>query len=326
MNSKKDVYQWFRSSIPQQRISIGGVNEKVWKFYDYGPKDITPIVFISPGTAEIYYKQFVSLCPKGYRIISIQFSPYDTIQGWCRGFDRFLDRLELDKVHLFGSSLGGYLAQCFYQQKPSRVLSMILNNTFSDTQYYSDNSSCSAMFSILPEFMLKRIILSNFPQGLLDPDIAETVDFMVDQIENLNQEELASRLSLNCSPGGALNPSVGLENITIIDALDATSPPERLREEVYKYYPQAKIALLKTGGDFCYISRADELNVHIQVHLRQYGLDPVNNINNTIKTKSIDDNDNDINNNNSSSSSTDTTHSYEIESQGKSIKESDIIQ
>ncbi|KAF2074287.1 hypothetical protein CYY_004420 [Polysphondylium violaceum] len=316
MNSnKKDVYQWFRSTIPQQRISIGSVNEKVWKFYDYGPKDITPLVFISSGTSEIHYKQFVSLCPKGYRCISIQFSPYDTIQGWCRGFDRFLDRLELDKVHLFGSSLGGYLAQCYYQQKPSRVLSMILNNTFSDTQYYHDNSSCSAMFSILPEFMLKRIILSNFPQGLLDADIAETVDFMVDQIENLSQEELASRLTLNCSPSGVINPSVGLENITIIDSLDATSVPERLREEVYKYYPQAKIALLKTGGDFCYISRSDELNVHIQVHLRQYGLDPVNNISNSNN-----------NNSNSNSSNGDGNHSFEIESKGKSIKESDIIQ
>ncbi|KYQ91775.1 alpha/beta hydrolase fold-1 domain-containing protein [Tieghemostelium lacteum] len=295
-----EPYILFKSWVPQQKISIGTVNEKLWKYYDFGPKkDTIPLVFISPGTAEIFYKQFVSLCPKGYRFISVQFSPYDSLLGWCKGFERFLDRLGLEKIHLFGTSLGGYLAQCFYQTRPSRVISMILNNTFCDTQYYHDNSSCAAMFSILPEFMLKKIILSNFPSGKLDKEMCDTVDFMVYQIESLQQQELASRLTLNCSIG-LLNPSGGLmENITIIDSLDTVSVPEKLREECYKYYPNAKIALIKEGGDFVYISRSDEVNIHIQVHLRNFGLDPVNNPKSDETT-----NNNNINNNNNNNNNT----------------------
>jgi len=34
---------------------------------------------------------------------------------------------------------------------------------------------------------------------------------------------------------------------------------------MYKYYPEAKIALLKSGGSFCYLSRSDEVNMHIKV-------------------------------------------------------------
>ncbi len=46
----------------------------MFKFYDYGPKDVPPLVFIpgASGTAEVFYKQFLSLCPKGYRLISVQ--------------------------------------------------------------------------------------------------------------------------------------------------------------------------------------------------------------------------------------------------------------
>ena len=38
------------------------------------------------------------------------------------------------------------------------------------------------MFSVMPEFMLKRMILQNFPTGALDLDVANSVDFMVQQV------------------------------------------------------------------------------------------------------------------------------------------------
>eukprot|EP01133_Synstelium_polycarpum_P010774 gene10774-12552_t len=270
-------YRLFKSWVPLQKVSIGGINEKVWKYFDFGPKDTTPIIFIPgvSGTAEIFFKQMVSLCPKGFRIISVHYAPYDSLVGWCKGFDRFLDKIGAEKVHIFGTALGGYLAQCYYQTRPSRVHSLILNNSFCDTQFFHDNAPCASMFSLMPEFMLKRTILSNYPSGVVDPEIAEAIDFMVQQLESLTQNELASRLTLNCSIG-ILNPSGGLmNNITIIDTMDSKTIPEKMREEVYKFYPNAKTALLKTGGDVSYLSKADEINMHIQVHLRNFGLDPV---------------------------------------------------
>jgi len=276
MDAKTDPYQLFRSWVAQQRVSLGSVNEKIWKYYDFGPKEAVPLVCIpgASGTAEIFYKQMISLCPKGYRIVSVQFAPYDTHQGWCKGFDRFLDKIGAPKAHLFGTSLGGYLAQCYAQYRPARVASLILNNTFSDTQYFHDNSPCAAMFSLMPEFMLKRIILENFPVQKLEAEIANSVDFMVEQLEVLTQAELASRLTLNCSLGTLRPGDVTLapENITIIDTLDDIALPENVREEVYKFYPDARVAHLKDGGNFAYISRADEVNMHIQVHLRKHGL------------------------------------------------------
>jgi maspardin len=273
---KADPYQLFRSWVAQQRVSLGSVNEKIWKYYDFGPKDAIPLVCIpgASGTAEVFYRQMISLCPKGYRIVSVQYAPYDTHQGWCKGFDRFLDKIGAPKAHIFGTALGGYLAQCYAQYRPARVASLILNNTFSDTQYYHDHSPCTAMFSLMPEFMLKRIILENFPVQKLETEIANSVDFMVEQLEALTQAELASRLTLNCTLGFLRPGDVTLppEHITIIDTLDDIALPENVREEVYKFYPEARVAHLRDGGNFPYISRADEVNMHLQVHLRKHGL------------------------------------------------------
>lgn len=45
---------------------------------------------------------------------------------------------------------------------------------------------------------------------------------------------------------------------------------QKVRDEMYKFYPEAKIALLKTGGNFCYLSKSDEVNMHIKIHLRPF--------------------------------------------------------
>jgi len=70
----------------------------------------------------------------------------------------------------------------------------------------------------VPEFLLKKSILSNFPTGNLEPAIADSVDFMVDQLEQLDQSQIASRLKLNTLPS-PLKPNgfPSKDRVTIID-------------------------------------------------------------------------------------------------------------
>eukprot|EP01125_Pyxidicula_operculata_P007336 TRINITY_DN2497_c0_g1_i1.p2 TRINITY_DN2497_c0_g1~~TRINITY_DN2497_c0_g1_i1.p2 ORF type:complete len:128 (-),score=32.75 TRINITY_DN2497_c0_g1_i1:80-463(-) len=93
---------------------------------------------------------------------------------------------------------------------------------------------------------------------------------MVEQLEQISRTDLASRLTLNCTVGPLNAPELPIDDscITIIDTLDDVGLPEKLREEVYKVYPNARQAMLKTGGNFPYLSRSDEVNMHIEVHLR----------------------------------------------------------
>lgn len=51
----------------------------------------------------------------------------------------------------------------------------------------------------------------------------------------------------------------------ILQVFDESALSVTAREELYKFYPDAKRAHLKKGGNFPYLSVSDEVNLHIQV-------------------------------------------------------------
>ncbi|TNN65375.1 Maspardin [Liparis tanakae] len=231
-------YNWFRSTVPLKRIIVDDDDSKVWSLYDAGPKSIRcPIIFFPPvsGTAEVFFQQVLSLTGWGYRVISLQYPVYWDLMEFCDGFRKLLDHLQLDKVHLFGASLGGFLAQKFAEctHKSPRVHSLMLCNSFSDTTIFNQTWTANS-FWLMPAFMLKKIVLGNFAKGPVDPKMADAIDFMVDRVFD------QSALSLEA------------------------------KEEMYKLYPNARRAHLKTGGNFPYLCRSAEVNLYIQIHLRQF--------------------------------------------------------
>ena len=99
-----------------------------------------------------------------------------------------------------------------------------------------------------------------------DENIANANDFMTEKLKSLLQNELASRLTLNSL--STLNP-VKFEKlrkipITIIDVWN-TSVADTVKENFHKHYPHAKLAHLKTGGDFPFLTKSEEVNLYIMV-------------------------------------------------------------
>ncbi|TRY83706.1 hypothetical protein DNTS_018512 [Danionella cerebrum] len=250
-------YNWFRSTVPLKRIIVDDDDSKVWSLYDAGPKSIRcPIIFLPPvsGTAEVFFQQLLALSGWGYRVIS--YPVYWDLLEFCDGFRKLLDHLQLDKVHLFGASLGGFLAQKFAEvtHKSPRVHSLILCNSFSDTSIFNQTWTANS-FWLMPAFMLKKIVLGNFAKGPL---------------ESLNQSELASRLTLNCQNSYVEPHKIKDIAVTIMDVFDQSALSPEAKEEMYKLYPNARRAHLKTGGNFPYLCRSAEVNLYIQIHLRQF--------------------------------------------------------
>ncbi|KAG7170665.1 Maspardin-like [Homarus americanus] len=122
---------------------------------------------------------------------------------------------------------------------------------------------------MLPATLLKKIIIGRFPRKLMDSNIANSIDFMVERLETLHQSELASRLTLNCSPDYVQPHKVQVE-VTVLDVFDESALSHTVKEEMYKCYPAAKLAHLKTGGNFPFLAKAEDVNIYIQVHLRKY--------------------------------------------------------
>ncbi|CAH1364990.1 unnamed protein product [Tenebrio molitor] len=272
--SQSQEYLSFRSSVPLKRLVVDTDNTKVWRIYDCGPKTVKcPLICLPPvsGTADIFFKQSLALSAKGIRVISAEAPVYWNVKEWCEGFKKLLDHLGIVKIHIFGASLGGYLAQKFaeHTSKCPRVASLILCNTFTDTAIFNNHES-AAIFWMLPGLVLKRMIMGNFGSDKVDPGMVEAIDFMVERLESLPQTELASRLTLNCLRGYVEAHKLAETQVTIIDVFDEYALSTAVREELYKCYPSAKLAHLKSGGNFPYLSRCAEVNLHLQIHLRQF--------------------------------------------------------
>ncbi|CAG9820986.1 unnamed protein product [Phaedon cochleariae] len=272
--SQSPEYLSFRSSVPLKIIVVDIDNSKGWKVYDCGPKTVRcPLICLPPvsGTADIFFKQALALSAKGIRVLSAEAPVYWNVREWCEGFKKLLDHMDLDRVHIFGSSLGGYLAQKFAEHTVNnpRVASLVLCNTFTDTSVFNNHDS-AAIFWILPALVLKRMIMGNFGSEKVDPEMVEAIDFMVERLESLPQTELASRLTLNCLRGYVEAHKLSDLPVTIIDVFDDCALSGAVREELCKCYPSAKLAHLKSGGNFPYLSRCGEVNLHLQIHLRQF--------------------------------------------------------
>ncbi|XP_033223725.1 maspardin-like [Belonocnema kinseyi] len=272
--SRSHEYLSFRSSVPLRKIVVDVDGTKGWKVYDSNPKTVKcPLICLAPasGTADVFFKQILGLAAKGYRVISAEAPVYWNVKEWCDGFRKLLDYMELDKVHLFGASLGGFLAQKFAEVNAHcpRVVSLVLCNTFTDTSVFSYTDSV-AVFWILPSLVLKKMVMGNFETEKVDGEIIEAIDFMVERLESLTQPELASRLTMNCASCYIQPQKICHLPITIMDVFDEYALSNAVREEMYKCYPNAKLAHLKSGGNFPYLSRSAEVNLHLQIHLRQF--------------------------------------------------------
>jgi pimeloyl-ACP methyl ester carboxylesterase len=75
-----------------------------------------------------YYRVIVPDLPGFGESSGIDSESYD-IPSQVKRFDRFIEALGLDRFHLFGLSMGGYISGCYACEHPERVLSLVMMDT-----------------------------------------------------------------------------------------------------------------------------------------------------------------------------------------------------
>eukprot|EP00438_Fugacium_kawagutii_P002920 Skav230087 [mRNA] locus=scaffold2569:395550:408164:- [translate_table: standard] len=166
-------------------------------------------------------------------VISAQYPAFSNPADWCKaGLLEALCRA----VHIIGAGLGGFLAQRFAARYATR-----------------------AMQDTLPQ------------GGFMELSAKQAIDWVGLQMNDLSGDDLASRLSLNCS-GGQVEP-LPLEHskITILESNGETMVPDELRRQLKLMYQGSCFAELKSRGDFPYLSRPEEVTLFIEVHMRRCG-------------------------------------------------------
>jgi len=281
--SHSQEYITFRSSVPLRQIVVDDDATKAWKMFDSGPRSVScPLVCLPPvgSGAEVFYKQSMFLTSLGYRVIALDYPVYWSVEEFCIGFRNVINNLKLSQVHIFGCSLGGFLALKFLEQSKNRqyVVSLFLCNAFMDSSHLHKRWISSTLWA-LPSTVLKRMLHKDFPvlsSATTDQEQLKAIDFASDSLNCLNQKKLASRLSA-CYKNDYARYLHHLQNmpVTLMDVYDDNSIPQSVREDMQKSFPHARLAHLKTGGKFPYLSRSSEVNLHLRLHLRPYESLPI---------------------------------------------------
>eukprot|EP00049_Salpingoeca_infusionum_P019234 m.360981 g.360981 ORF g.360981 m.360981 type:complete len:331 (-) comp19262_c0_seq1:359-1351(-) len=268
----------FVGNVSQRKLMVvtPSGEELMWKIYDMGPKSVkTPILFFPPvsGSGRVFFRQLMPLSAAGYRCIAVDYPIVWDVDTFVVSAIKLLDALKLPAVHICGASVGAFLAQKLAEvtHRRPRVLSLFLINGFTDTAVFK-SAPPAAVARFLPGFMLRRMLMNNLPSDKVEPEIARSIDFIVDEMELLERAQLASRFVLNVRPAFVQPEDIINQKlpITIMEVNDRSVVSAEVSLQLQKCYPNAKAAQLRSGGNFPYISRADEVNVFLKIHLKPF--------------------------------------------------------
>ncbi|MGD2250830.1 MAG: alpha/beta hydrolase [Candidatus Methanofastidiosia archaeon] len=125
-SDQREHFKKFRSTHPYKTVYI---NDITWEYISCGHG--TPLVLLPGGgfrLGETWYPLITAL-EKNYRIISPTYPAVPTMAQRVEGVFTILQSEKIDKIHILGWSLGGWIAQCFARKHLDTVKSLILSNT-----------------------------------------------------------------------------------------------------------------------------------------------------------------------------------------------------
>ncbi|KJP87721.1 hypothetical protein AK88_02616 [Plasmodium fragile] len=273
--SMHEAYKSFCSKYPLKKLSMPK-SDLVWSYYDINSRNENIVIFLHGicGTAGCYFYQLDALSNLGFRVISFQYPCYNYLKDWIKNMCNILEYLNIKKAHFFASDLGGYLMQLYAKLYPSKVESLILCNSYRRTDDFAAVAAFrnvyGKLYSFLPHVLLKKIILENYIYvNYVNIDLKEknSLEFMSNEVDLITSADLGGRISLQLSSESVDRININDKSITILQTLNNTYS-DSLNADMKHAYPYAKHAILKSGGSFPYLSRHEEVNMYILVHLR----------------------------------------------------------
>ena len=172
-----------------------------------------------------------------------------------------MDHLSIGRPDILGASLGGSWLQTFGARHPDRVGTVILANTFAD----SDELASHPLF-LAP--VLRAATGAAIKAQWLERLEARPADELRDvQIDLLRAGQDGDLLKARLLAAGTAPPSPVLPQpaarIAIIDCADDPLLPARTRQAVVARYPGARHLALQTGGHYPQVTQAERYNAFL---------------------------------------------------------------
>lgn len=265
----------FRSQYPYKIIRI---NKMDWQYIitDGGPE----VLLMLPGstaTGESNWREIVRFNQR-YRVLSISYPPVKSIEALFDGILKIIEIEQIERMNVFGASMGGAIAHWLIRNYPQRVTKLILLSIgMPDKKTAVSLKSAVLTFSILPGFVIIKMFEREAEKlvSLLPEDEAKLMAaYLKDSYRNnMNKRTILAHFKLvadiaeKVSLLGLDKPFTGLNPTLIINAADDETFSEGARNALVATYPNASTFLFPSGGHTLF-SRRNELNKIIDDFLK----------------------------------------------------------
>ena len=188
--------QDFRKTHPYKEVEADGLR---WR-YVVGGRGERTVLLPSGGTRvpDMYLLLFEALEPH-FRVISPAYPAARAMDALVDGLAAVLDAEGVERADLFGSSFGGFVAQCFVRRYPERVRSLILANTEAPgASPLPGLPLLVRLFALLPEGVVRRMTGWNWRRWFVAPPEQRAFWYgLIDEIlaTRLSKEDLLSALT-----------------------------------------------------------------------------------------------------------------------------------
>jgi pimeloyl-ACP methyl ester carboxylesterase len=203
----------FYKTHPLKKIQI---NNKVWEYISCGTGKET--LLLLPGGAQTAQGNFrlIQAFEKKYRIIVPTIYNVDSIKEFCLAINTILEKEKVNKVILYGLSIGGMMALSYTKRHKEKVIKLILSHSCAPTarKYISRIKSLLSLHFLVMFVPLEFITFfgKNFmgklqgeskQLGLLHPENEEdtnklTIDFHKEFLEKyLTKRLIATWVNLH---------------------------------------------------------------------------------------------------------------------------------
>lgn len=146
----------FQKKHPYKSIRVSG---KSWPYLSGEAGERTFLLL--PGSVlvpEVYFMLLEEI-ERDFRVLAPAYPPVRSVAEFVAGADAILDAEGVESAAVFGSSFGGYLAQCYVRARPERVGSLILAQT--GTRHFAGTGSLrlyARLLSALPESLARGLV------------------------------------------------------------------------------------------------------------------------------------------------------------------------
>lgn len=244
-----------RQDYPLTRIDVGG---RIWSYRRAG-EGPEAIVFLHGfgGSSDIWWQQMRSLQDR-YVVIAMNYGRVRSLDEAAAGVRAAMDAEGIDRAHVVGTSLGGYLAQFFASRSPERVRSLVLANTFPPGPWIRGAVRVrGALAPVLPTWVLKSMLRRSVVRDVYPAsgNSALVRDYLVEQAHSVSRSEYLTRIRLLRGDFDA--PDIGGARVPtlIVEADNDPLVPPEARESLKSTYPRARVVTLADVGHFPYLNR-----------------------------------------------------------------------